>query len=219
MERMASHTRRSEILGELFQALGNDPFVIGECLGKPILAERLLSSLAGYAGCKALLPSSAFTSELYKLPEISSLECADTWTPTTTVNAPLARRGHNALWTGSEMIVWGGLNEAFQIINTGAGTIPLQIVGQLRALSTQQMLDGFSAVWTGIEMIVWGGGGNVLNSGGRYNPITDTWTATSMANIQSREIITRSVDRQRDDCGWKRLGGNCILNTGGGKPD
>ena len=29
-------------------------------------------------------------------------------------------------------------------------------------------------------MIVWGGtGGSFLNTGGRYNPITDGWTATS----------------------------------------
>ena len=41
-----------------------------------------------------------------------------------------------------------------------------------------------TAVWTGSEMIVWGGydGGNVLNTGGRYNPSTDSWTATSTTN-------------------------------------
>src|SRR5205823_6351241 len=32
MERMANHTREPEVLGELFEALGNDPFVIAECL-------------------------------------------------------------------------------------------------------------------------------------------------------------------------------------------
>ena len=41
---MAKHTRQSEVLQELFDALGNDPFVIAECLARPALAERLLTS-------------------------------------------------------------------------------------------------------------------------------------------------------------------------------
>ena len=43
MERMASHTKQPEVLRELFEALGNDPFVIAECLARPILAERLVA--------------------------------------------------------------------------------------------------------------------------------------------------------------------------------
>src|SRR5262249_49347058 len=42
MERMASHTKQPEVLRELFAALGNDPFVIAECLARPVLAERSL---------------------------------------------------------------------------------------------------------------------------------------------------------------------------------
>ena len=34
----------------------------------------------------------------------------DSWTATSTTNAPTARGFHTAVWTGSEMIVWGGLN-------------------------------------------------------------------------------------------------------------
>src|SRR5204862_7226428 len=45
MERMASHTRQPEVLRELFQALGNDPFVIAECLARPVLAERLVTEV------------------------------------------------------------------------------------------------------------------------------------------------------------------------------
>src|SRR5207247_3741119 len=45
MERIASHTKQPEVLGELFAALGNDPFVIAECLARPVLAERLVTDL------------------------------------------------------------------------------------------------------------------------------------------------------------------------------
>src|SRR5207249_1954864 len=45
MERMASHTKQPGVLRELFAALGNDPFVIAECLARPVLAERLITEL------------------------------------------------------------------------------------------------------------------------------------------------------------------------------
>ena len=48
MERMAHHTKQPEVLDELFEALGNDPFVIAECLARPALAERLLTNWYAY---------------------------------------------------------------------------------------------------------------------------------------------------------------------------
>src|SRR5438105_4982505 len=44
MERMAQHTKQPEVLHELFEALGNDPFVIAECLARPALSERLVTN-------------------------------------------------------------------------------------------------------------------------------------------------------------------------------
>jgi hypothetical protein len=45
---------------------------------------------------------------------------SDSWTPTSTANAPLARWTHSAVWTGSEMIAWGGYNNELQVFfNTG----------------------------------------------------------------------------------------------------
>ena len=51
-----------------------------------------------------------------------------------------------------------------------------------------------TAVWTGSEMIVWGGVDytfNDCNTGGRYNPSTDSWMATSTDNAPSPETLTR----------------------------
>src|SRR5206468_324330 len=42
----------------------------------------------------------------------------NTWIATNTTNAPAARDEHTAVWTGSEMIVWGGI-DAFGLTNTG----------------------------------------------------------------------------------------------------
>src|SRR5213593_2812187 len=48
MDRMAQHTKQPDVLSELFAALGNDPSVIAECLARPALAERLLTSWYAY---------------------------------------------------------------------------------------------------------------------------------------------------------------------------
>src|SRR5207247_6336000 len=45
MERIANHTRQPGVLREIFAALRNDPFVIAECLARPVLAERLITEL------------------------------------------------------------------------------------------------------------------------------------------------------------------------------
>jgi hypothetical protein len=44
MERMAQHTKQPEVLHELFEVLGNDPFVIAECLARPALSERSVTA-------------------------------------------------------------------------------------------------------------------------------------------------------------------------------
>src|SRR5262245_21011486 len=37
MDRMARHTKQPDVLREIFDALGSDPFVIAECLARPVL--------------------------------------------------------------------------------------------------------------------------------------------------------------------------------------
>jgi hypothetical protein len=48
MDRMAKNSKQPEVLRELFEALGNDPFIIAECLARPALAERLLTNWYAY---------------------------------------------------------------------------------------------------------------------------------------------------------------------------
>ena len=133
MDRMAQHTRQPEVLRELFAALGNDPFVIAECLARPLLTERLLTQSASdqVKQTSGTYEQVATATGDYRLPSISDDgECTDdSWTATSTINAPSDRSDHTAVWTGSEMIIWGGYYGP--------------------------------------------------DTGGRYNPITDSWTATS----------------------------------------
>ncbi|HJQ99923.1 MAG TPA: MopE-related protein [Candidatus Polarisedimenticolaceae bacterium] len=97
----------------------------------------------------------------------------DTWSATNPLNAPSARREHSAIWTGSEMIVWGGRDTAAAILNTGARYNPVTDTWT-PTTQTNAAIQRYlhTAVWTGTEMLLWGGWNY---SGGRYNPSTDSW--------------------------------------------
>ena len=43
----------------------------------------------------------------------------DSWTPTSTANAPASRDSHTAVWTSNEMIIWGGQLAGTTYANTG----------------------------------------------------------------------------------------------------
>jgi hypothetical protein len=189
MERMAWNTKQPEVLRELLEALGNDPFVIAECLARPVLTERLAADLCGHDKDQrfALLRSQAGGSKFsittlgtatYSLPEVSNPDgCIDdSWTATSTTNAPGARDLQTAVWTGTEMIVWGGNNNGTQF-NTGGRYNPSTDSWTATSTADAPGVRSFhTAVWTGSEMIVWGGShsGILWNTGGRYNPSTDT---------------------------------------------
>jgi uncharacterized repeat protein (TIGR01451 family) len=110
----------------------------------------------------------------------------DTWTAITTTNAPSGRNMHTAVWTGSEMLVWGGYGSGARL-NDGGGYEPS--TDTWTAITTANGptgRSGHSAVWTGSEMLVWGGDdGGYSNTGGRYDPSTDTWTPISTTNAPS----------------------------------
>jgi N-acetylneuraminic acid mutarotase len=143
----------------------------------------------------------------------------DSWIATSTNNAPTARAFHTAVWTGSEMIVWGGLDIRVGGFNTGGRYNPGTDSWTATSTSNAPSARGFhTAVWTGSEMIVWGGGAypSYFNTGGRYNPGTDSWTATSITNAPSARNLHTAVWSSSEMIVW---GGspdpNIYVNTGG----
>src|SRR5437773_2867930 len=114
MDRMARDTKQPEVLRELFEALGNDPAVIAECLARPILAERLIGDLSSQdqtrhvesPQAEALRTESVATTlrqVVYILPEVAEAgepPCTDQWGATSTTNAPPTREVPTAVWTG-----------------------------------------------------------------------------------------------------------------------
>lgn len=111
-------------------------------------------------------------------PHRESGECVDnSWTAISTEGAPSAREHHAAIWTGSEMIIWGGVGQSGEYLDTGGRYDPATDTwAPVSAVDAPVPIAHPVAVWTGTEMIVWGG--NQVG-GGRYDPATDTWTAVS----------------------------------------
>jgi N-acetylneuraminic acid mutarotase len=142
----------------------------------------------------------------------------DTWVATNTTNAPGSRDYHTAVWTGSEMIVWGGLGGLFHNpLNTGGKYNPR--TDTWIATSTTNAPTGrrlHTAVWTGSEMIVWGGQGlDAVNTGGRYNPNMNSWTATTLANAPNARFSHTAVWTGREMIVWGGNDGISGFNTGG----
>lgn len=114
----------------------------------------------------------------------------NTWTATSTVNAPSARAFHTATWTGKAMVVWGSGGAT----NTRTGGVYDPVTDTWKTITLTAAPTARShhtATWTGTEVIIWGGDAQsgskttVLRSGARYNPTSDRWTVMPLANAPS----------------------------------
>ena len=128
MDQMARDTKQPEVLRELFKVLGNNPFLIAECLARPVLSERLIPSFAqqqrkgrlalSEVEAKSQTRKVILANATYALPTISDATTGctpDTWTGTSIINSPTGRYLHTAVWTGSEMIIWGGFGASGEV--------------------------------------------------------------------------------------------------------
>jgi len=80
------------------------------------------------------------------------------WSATTmTDTTPISRAGHTQVWTGAEMIVWGGW-DGQNTLYTGAVYSPT--LSTWTAITTDgapASRTAHTAIWTGSKMIIWGG--------------------------------------------------------------
>ena len=145
----------------------------------------------------------------------------DKWDWITTSGAPEKRTHHTAVWSGSEMIVWGGWG--------GSSSVPIQTGGRYdpdaRSWSTVTLTNAPSArrdhgsVWTGSEMIVWGGrddpAATVFGDGKRYDPGTDSWTDVSATGAPAPRLMHATVWTGDEMVVWGGIGSSDTLDDGG----
>jgi len=138
-------------------------------------------------------PGIARAAAAASLPELSDPACTpDTWSRMDP-DLPLARSDHTAVWTGSEMIIWGGnagspLQDGWRYDPTTDVWTPTSTVGAPAARHAHV------AAWTGSRMIVWGGfGTGPTPVGGMYDPASDSWTPMSTTGQPFDRVYASSV--------------------------
>ena len=112
---------------------------------------------------------------------------ADTWTPMTASGAPAARYNAGSVWTGTEMVVWGGNQSpaaggSVLALDSGARYDPSSDTWHAMAAVSLGARASVSMVWSGAEVIIWGGvspADFLRGDGARYDPVTNSWTAMS----------------------------------------
>ena len=107
---------------------------------------------------------------------------APAWVTSSASAMPTARSGHSAVWTGQEMIAWGGRLGAGLYSGSGAWYRPsLDAWQAVSTVGAPTARGGHTAVWTGQEMILWGGfsGFFYKGDGGRFSLSNQLWNAVA----------------------------------------
>ncbi|TET31757.1 MAG: hypothetical protein E3J72_21665 [Planctomycetota bacterium] len=146
------------------------------------------------------------------------------WLPTSTAdNCPSPRWDHTAVWTGSKMIVWGGMDDNGKRLNTGGIYDPetdswLQVSTGIDCPSPRSL---HTAVWAGSKMVIWGGlfqdNGNsiILGNGSVYDPETNSWFATSInGDCPSPRFSHIAVSTGSQMIIWGGVGNQSQFNDG-----
>ncbi|MDH4163515.1 MAG: hypothetical protein OEW15_12605 [Nitrospirota bacterium] len=156
----------------------------------------------------------------------------DSWTGVATIGAASPRYGLVSVWTGSHMLVWGGVYSSLSptvvppiLVSSVTGSRYDPAANLWTAISTTNAPPSTynaSAVWTGTEMIVWGGSLNsttTTSAGGRYNPATDLWTAASTTNAPASRARHTAVWTGTEMLVWGGQGDDGMPQTAGGRYD
>lgn len=106
----------------------------------------------------------------------------ETWSPMAT--APIGGRGRFAVvWTGREMVVWGGASfgPSWTYYDDGARYDPATDTWARLPSSGAPARRDVLGVWTGVEVIPWGGWETMLRAEvGRWVAHDDRWTTISI---------------------------------------
>ena len=110
------------------------------------------------------------------------------WIAGSVSGVPSARIGHTAVWSGQEMVVWGGFLGGETYANSGGRYEPGgDLWTTVTTFAAPTARQSHSGIWTSTEMIVWGGFGTsgYLNTGGRYQPTSQLWNAVTTTDAPS----------------------------------
>lgn len=143
------------------------------------------------------------------------------WRTISLAYAPTARTFASSMWTGTEVLVWGGRALDNGVILPDGGAYKPD-TDTWRAIPPAEGAMGRRLevrVWTGSELVVWGGVGpssassdnQILGDGGAYNPATNTWRTISPEGAPTPRARASSVWTGREVIVW---GGTTSTSNG-----
>ena len=188
------------------QPLGSAPYTLmaANVADASITPSKLAFSLASQLNTISNQLNSSITSGL----TVASMYAGDTslqsngfqyftsiaapgWVTSAAADAPSATIGPAGVWTGQQLLVWGGNLGAGIDSGSGAGYRPdLDTWQAIAGTNAPAARDQHTAVWSGQEMIVWGGAaaGNFVNTGARFNPSNQVWTALATSGAPGGRV-------------------------------
>ncbi|HEU5180202.1 MAG TPA: MopE-related protein [Candidatus Polarisedimenticolia bacterium] len=149
-------------------------------------------------------------------PSIQSCLTDNTWDNGSLDDFPHGRHSATAVWTGSVMIVWGGIaGELWGYSDSGGRYDPATDTWLSLSLhNAPSPRMNHTAVWTGTDMIVWGGrSGSSMSDGGKYNPVTDTWVSTASSGAPAPRSQHSAIWTGTRMIVWGGQGSS-VFNTG-----
>jgi hypothetical protein len=117
--------------------------------------------------------------------------------------APIdGRAGHTAIWTGKEMVIWGGSSDFdSDPFSDGAAFDPATRTWRMVPAAPIPPRYDARAFWTGREMLIYGGSSveenAILDDGGAWDPATNRWRAVPASPLGPRDgsVVTWAGDR------------------------
>jgi len=122
-------------------------------------ANLAASGQSGVASGGIVLSSDANATSLLNsgYAKIGQTELGELWTTLGLAVAPGPRFNQTAIWTGTQMIIWGGY-DGTNYFNDGRIYNPaLNTWSAMTPYGAPTARVGHTAVWTGTQMIIWGG--------------------------------------------------------------
>ena len=142
------------------------------------------------------------------------------WRTGSSDGCPKSRLFASGVWTGSEVIFWGGEDNSYYPIKDPGGaynpaTDSWRVISSANAPSPREWVN---PVWAETEMIIWGGADTIsnynsppiLNDAYAYNPLTDTWRTVPFEGAPSPRINVISAWTGSELLIW---GGTADSNT------
>ena len=156
-----------------------------------------ISPAAVWTGSYVLI-TGGYMHDYGSTPSLYSTNTASRFSPSTNTwtalayDPALARYQHSAVWTGTEMLVWGGYQPYYgqgaAISNGSRYNLATNTWTALAPTGAPAERANHSAAWTGSRMLIYGGGQPI---GGRYDLSTNTWSP--MAGLTERSARTEST--------------------------